>query len=95
MLRDYVLSLIRTWVPIGIGVLVAWLAARGIILDAETSTALVDALGGVAAAVYYALARLLELKFPFLGGLLLGSPKSVPVYVPNPPKRPQERGLPD
>ena len=36
--RDYLTSLVRTWVPIGWGALLAWLVGRGVI-DADTAAA--------------------------------------------------------
>lgn len=83
---DVAASLIRTWVPIGVGTLLALLAARlRIVIDAR-DTAMVG-MGAVAAvsAAYYALARLLEAsRRPALravGGFLLGGVVRVPVYV--------------
>ena len=80
-MNDYFLSLIRTWVPIAVGAVLSWLAARGLSLDEEATyglTAFLTALGG---AVYYALARGLESRWPALGRLLLGS-KRTPAYEP-------------
>lgn len=80
-MNDYVLSLIRTWVPIAVGAVLSWLAARGFNLDEEATYGLTAFLTGLGGAVYYALARALESRWPALGRLLLGSSKA-PAYVP-------------
>lgn len=75
-MSDYVISLIRTWTPIGagfIGTLVA--QALGVEID---SLALAGLLTTVLSGAWYALARWLEGKFPW-AGWLLGRP-SQPVY---------------
>ncbi|GGM14409.1 hypothetical protein [Micromonospora yangpuensis] len=78
-MHDYLISLIRTAVPVGVGAALAWLASRaGIVLDAESSTGLVAAMVALAIAGYYALVRALETRVPWLG-VLLGKPAS-PVY---------------
>jgi len=79
-LNDTVTGLIRTWVPIGVGAVIAWFTAQGLSLDAETQTAVIVALTGVTQAVYYSVVRLLENQFPAIGWLL-GSAKK-PVYNP-------------
>jgi uncharacterized protein (DUF697 family) len=67
---DYVLSVIRTWVPILVGTVGGWLAAHGLNLDPSVAIGATAALAGIASGVYYAVVRALELKFPFLGALL-------------------------
>ena len=70
-LSDRVVSWIRTAVPVGVGVLVTWLATKlGIVLDAETSAALGAFAAGVAAQLYYTGARWLEARWPAAGWLL-------------------------
>jgi hypothetical protein len=79
MLHDYLISLIRTVVPVGIGAVLAWLASRlGVVIDGEASAGLVAAVVAVAIAGYYALVRALETRWPFFG-VLLGKP-AAPVY---------------
>ncbi len=73
------ISLIRTWVPIGVGAVAAWLLAHGLGMDAATQTGLVAGLTGLLAGGYYAIVRALESKFPQLGGILLGH-TAKPVY---------------
>ena len=71
MLSNFVISLIRTYVPIGVGALLAWLASTlGVVIDPSSQPGLVILAVGVLSAAYYWLARLLEKKFPFLGFLL-------------------------
>jgi len=70
-------SLIRTIVPIAVGALVGWLATRGVSIDAATIIPTVDA---VVAAVYYAVVRAAEQKWPKVGWML-GSP-GAPTYAP-------------
>ncbi|WP_432050325.1 hypothetical protein [Verrucosispora sp. NA02020] len=78
-MSDHLVSLIRTWVPIAVGVALAWLATRlGIVLDESTSTGLTVGAVGLTSAVYYALVRALESRWPALG-FLLGS-RQAPVY---------------
>lgn len=77
-MSDQITSYIRTTVPIVVGALVAWLAAKGINVPADLvapTTALITALAGT---LYYVIVRKLETKWPKLG-LLLGVAK-VPVY---------------
>lgn len=79
MLHDYLISLIRTAVPVAIGTVLASLASRaGIVLDADSSTQLVAATVALVVLAYYALVRALEARWPFLG-VLLGKP-AAPVY---------------
>jgi hypothetical protein len=82
-MNDYFLSLIRTWVPIGIGAVLSYLAVRwGIGVDEDTQAQLAIALTAVVTAVYYALVRALEKRWPAFGKLL-GTAKK-PVYVAPP-----------
>jgi uncharacterized membrane protein (DUF441 family) len=74
-MSDFITSQIRTYVPIVVGALVAWLATLGLNLDASTQTGLVVALTGVTQALYYLIIRLIEKKYPKVG-VLLGSAKS-------------------
>jgi hypothetical protein len=71
-MNDYMVSLIRTWVPVGVGAALTWLATEaGIVLDENTS-----AMGAVFAvalvtAAYYALARAVERAWPVAGSVLV------------------------
>lgn len=76
---DFVTSLIRTYVPILVGQVAAWLALKGVQLDEQTVVAATAALGGLLSAVYYLVVRLIEQKFPQIG-VLLGSTKK-PEYT--------------
>ena len=80
-LNDTFIGLIRTWVPIGVGAVIAWLATNGLELDAETKTATVVAATGAIQALYYTVVRLLEAKFPQVGWLL-GSAKTPSYSAP-------------
>lgn len=58
---DIAISIIRTWVPILVGALVAWLAAsEHIAIPPHASAAAGAAATAIVAAWYYTLARLLE-----------------------------------
>lgn len=100
-IHDYVVSLVRTWVPVGWGALLAWLVARQVV-PADAAAGF-EALGPELAALlsvlagwtFYALVRAAE---PLLGRLpggrwvlrlLLGSP-TAPTYTspPAPPPAP-------
>jgi hypothetical protein len=82
MVRDFILSLIRTYVPMGV---VGALTAVALWFDAEITedmTTGVTAFAVIAAtSLYYLAARLLETRFPWLS-FLLGTPKDVstPTY---------------
>lgn len=79
-MNDLVISYIRTYVPKLIGVVVGWLAARGLEVD---STELTVAVIGIVEVVWYALARFLEQRFSWAGTLMLGASKQ-PAYSPPP-----------
>ena len=71
-------SMIRTVVPIVVGLIVALAAKAGFNV---TSASITPVVASGAAAVYYVAVRMLELRWPRLG-LLLGS-ATQPVYVPS------------
>jgi len=79
-MSDYLLSVIRTAVPAAAGAIVGWLATLGLELGAEAEAGLVLFLGALGTAVYYAVVRALESRWPALGKLLGASRK--PVYEP-------------
>lgn len=74
-------SLIRTYVPILVGFLVGWASTIGINVTNEDRMLLVSGISSVAAAAYYALARILERKFPW-ATILLGSSVQPTTYSP-------------
>lgn len=88
---DVAVSLIRTWVPIGVGALLAWAAAHWhIVLSDTTSASVGAAAAAVCAAGWYALARFLEKRAgdgwaPVLartvGKWMLGGVVRQPVYA--------------
>lgn len=78
-MNSFVTSLIRTYVPIAVGAVIAWLATLGLQLDAEAQSGLIVFLTGISQAIYYFIARWIERKFPQIGTVLLGSSKA-PVY---------------
>lgn len=92
---DVIPSLIRTYVPLGVGVVASWLATRGFGLDAQTQAGLVALLTGVLTALYYTGVKLLEQRYPVIGTIFLGlGLKAKPVYhkpgelpPPVPPQR--------
>lgn len=80
--NEYVISLIRTVVPVIVGAVVSWLLAKHALHVSAAITVQVTAIltAGVTA-VYYAGIRFLEAKFPkFPWGLFLGH-TSKPVYL--------------
>lgn len=88
MLSDQAIAFIRTAVPAGVGVVLAWVAAHtGIVIDESSQAGLVALVAGVLTATWWTLVTLLSKKWP-AAGWLLGSPKK-PVYV-EPVKPPQQ-----
>lgn len=74
-----IISYIRTYTPIWVGLGLAYLANRwGIVVDEETSVALGLGLAGLLQTIYYWVARQLEARFPKFGWLL-GNPAQ-PTY---------------
>lgn len=63
-------SVIRTGVPIIVGIAVSFAATKGIHVSAETETQLAVLVGGAAAALYHWLVRLFEERWPRAGWLL-------------------------
>lgn len=83
-ITDYFISLVRTFVPIAVGALCAWLTSLGVSLDPSVAIGATAMLTGVFGGIYYALVRALEARFPFLGALLGHTAK--PVYTKAAPK---------
>ena len=78
-------SLIRTYVPVRVSAGLVWLAANlGIVVDEDTSLGAGVIAVGLVLAVYYALARLIETRWPGLGRVLiaLGLVDAQPIYRP-------------
>jgi len=89
---DLAVSIIRTWVPMGVGGALTAIAAReGWALDPSTSASIGAVAGTACAGLYYLAARLLETskgssRFKrscrTLGTWMLGGVLRRPVYVP-------------
>ena len=78
-MHDQIISLIRTYVPVAVGAFLTFLAVRfGVVVPEDVSTGLTTGLVGLVSALYYAVARALEQRWPWLGWLL-GVPKQ-PTY---------------
>jgi len=73
------LSIIRTYVPIGVGALVSWFLTIGLDIDADGQAGLIVFLTGLSQAVYYAAVRALETRWPGVG-VLLGVAKTPDTY---------------
>lgn len=82
-MKDFVTSLVRTYVPIVVGAVAGYFASKGFDLDAQAQAGLIVGLSGLLMGGYYLLARLVEQRFPSFGGLLLGAPRKAPQYVRN------------
>lgn len=80
-MSDFITSIIRTYVPIIVGTILAFLASKGITLDAEAAANLTLFLGALFSGVYYLVVRLIERKFP-QAGWLLGQAKVVKYTEP-------------
>lgn len=87
-MNSFLTSLIRTWVPIGIGAFISWLATNyDIIVPADASSSLVVGVVALVTAVYYVLARAVEKAYPWLGQLLVGlGVGKAPEYPPTVPE---------
>lgn len=87
-MNDFVTSLIRTYVPIGVGAALTWLATTfSIVVPDDASAGLTLFIGALFTAVYYLLARAVEKAFPSLGKLLVGlGAGKAPEYPPAVPE---------
>lgn len=65
-----VISFIRTVVPIAVGQIGAFLAAKGLDIDKNSLDGLQAFLGGLISSLYYLVVRVLERKYPKAGVLL-------------------------
>lgn len=64
-LSDYIISLIRTVVPVAIGSVASWLLVKHAIhIDPSVQTSVTALLTAVVTSLYYAGVRFLESKFP-------------------------------
>ncbi|MGE0138671.1 MAG: hypothetical protein AB7R77_12690 [Ilumatobacteraceae bacterium] len=91
-MNDYIVSVIRTLAAAAAGFGVTQLARLGIEIDGGTLNGLATAIG---IGVYYAVARLIEKRWP-KAGVLLGVPKAptypAPAGKPVPPVNPEGNG---
>jgi hypothetical protein len=79
-MNDLILSYIRTYVPIGVGAVLSYLAVRfGVVVPEHLSTEATVVLTGAVIAGYYGIVRALEKRWPVFGRLLGSQQK--PVYV--------------
>lgn len=78
-------SVIRTWVPVGLGSALSWLSLnyKWLGLPERPSATLALTVTGAAIALYYLAARVVERKFPKVGRLLLALnlTKARPTYA--------------
>jgi hypothetical protein len=80
MLNNTITSLVRTWVPMAVGLLATFLAEHlHFVLSGDTQKGLIALTTAGVSAAYYLLVRLLEQKVPSIGWLL-GHPAK-PVYA--------------
>lgn len=73
-MSDWIASLIRTWVPMLAGMVIAWLTAQGILDEESSKTALINLtalLTTLVSGAYYLLVRLLAQWKPIFGYLLV------------------------
>ena len=68
---DYLLSLVRTWVPVAVGSALVWAGRRwGIVLPEDLSAQATVLVTALVVALYYAAVRALEMRWPVFGRLL-------------------------
>lgn len=78
-MNSIAISYIRTYAPLAAGAVLSFLVTLGIEIDKDTQAAFIIVLTGLLQASYYAVARMVERKWPQVGTFLLGSSKQ-PVY---------------
>jgi hypothetical protein len=82
MISNYIISLIRTIVPVAVGAVASWLLTKyAFHVNSDVQGSITALLTAVVTSGYYAGIRLLETKFPKgPWGMFLGFPTR-PVYV--------------
>ena len=84
-MNNVLVSLIRTWVPVGVGTVIGWVLSLGILdVSAEDQAEVTAVAVAAAISLYHALVRLVERKVPWVGWFL-GVAKQ-PEYVEPPAK---------
>ncbi len=76
-MTDHFVSLIRTYVPLWVGIGIAWLIEEFGLVDVDAEGA-IKAVTGLCVAIYYAVARWAETRWP-AAGVLLGR-RATPTY---------------
>ena len=79
-MSDFVVSLVRTTVPVLVGSAIGWLITLGIALPEHATDSLTAGIVALSIALYYAGARWLEIRWPAFG-YLLGT-RAEPTYAP-------------
>ena len=69
-MNSFVVSLIRTNVPVLVGALIAWLISLGVQVPEGSEEGLIIGLTALLIAVYYTAVRFLEKRWPAFGFLL-------------------------
>lgn len=92
-LNGFVISHIRTFVPLAVAWFLGWLFTHGVQIDPSAGTALATGIGTILAGIYYGLVRLAEGRWPIVG-VLLGVPAK-PNYPPAPVKMKDASEYPD
>lgn len=88
---SYAKSIIRTWVPITVGAVVAWIVTHWNIVVSPGASATAGVVAtAVVTALYYGAARAVEQRWPDIGKWLIAFNiiDEVPVYVPEPDPTP-------
>jgi len=84
-LADRGTSLIRTYVPIGVGAVLTWLAANWFGVDPETQTGLITAITALGSALWYGVLRWAEPHLPPWARALVFWSTRMPTYRTDPP----------
>jgi hypothetical protein len=88
-------SVVRTYVPIGVGYALTWLAALGIGLDPDAQTGLINGLALIGGGAWYGLLRWAEPHLPKWARALLFLSTKMPTYAPKPALTAPPRDLVD
>lgn len=73
--NDAIVRAVRTWVTLAVTGVMAWLAARGVVVGEDASAGLIGGAAAVAGGIVYTVIAFLEAKVSSRFGWLLGRPK--------------------